>query len=181
MWGLKKSFTLIELLIVLTLTLLVCSLAIPHFIGDSRQALYHDLDKLSVIFAYMQQRALASNQEQQLFFDIKNNSYFFINNGKTTVFSLSPKIIFGYLPGSFGPPASPVSPITNPITFSIDKKGAIFVQFNPNGNIKPGSLYIIDKQKNSMGALTCSVSQVSYVRQYTYKASGRLWLPRIAR
>ena len=42
----------------------------------------------------------------------------------------------------------------------------------PNGNISPGAVYLSDHFKKVMGALTCSISQVSYIRAYLYE-SGR--------
>ncbi len=163
------------MLLVLALTLIICSIAIPSFFNRTEHALFHELEKLNIIMVYLQQRAMAIHNEQRLIFDIKNNSYFFDNGKKRVTHTLNPLIRFGFFPRAKGPPAQPTAPITSPITFNMDKENNYHILFNSNGNISSGTIYLIDKYANTMGALTCSISQVSYIRRYVYRNSEGSW------
>jgi hypothetical protein len=75
---------------------------------------------------------------------------------------------FGFIPGVSGPPSSPGKPITNPITFKDFGQGKYKVILFVDGKIQPGTVYFVDKNRNFMMALTCPISQVSFIRKYNY-------------
>lgn len=169
------AFTLIELLLVLTITLLLATLSIPSFFSSTEQEIVKELDKLEAIIVYLQQQAVATQKTHMIFFDQNQQGYLFDKNGKNVTFSFGNNICFGFLPTAYGPPGDPTAPIKQCIAFPINEKNIFFAKLFPNGKISPGSLYITDKYKKHMGALTCSVSQVSYIRKYVYQSDK--WVP----
>jgi len=170
----KKSFSLIELLVTMAIMVILVSIAIPRILPLNKYYLIHELEKLTVTFKYLQQKAIASNIAQVVTFDIKNQSYTFpAPGGMVTTYKLPNGILFGTLKNILGPPAKPTHLITDPITFKKDhKKDALPVfqaTFFTNGQISSGAAYLIDCDEKVMGAFTCAVSQVSYIRVYVYE------------
>lgn len=171
---LKKSFTLIELLVYLSLLLLIIAITIPRFSFFDKHLLTHELDKLFATFTYLQQKSIASNKRITLTLDQNSNSYSYLSqNSNVTTEQLSDQIIFGFIDGAMGPPGNPSQKIRFPINLehplnNSDRQDNPTVIFKPNGRISPCTLYLRDKTNKNMGALTCSVSQVSYIRRYLY-------------
>jgi type II secretory pathway pseudopilin PulG len=167
----QESFTLIELLLVIALVLFLSVLTIPALFDLDSYALNYELEKLAVVFGYQQQRALVTNQIQTLTLDSVAMTYTYSINNKPVVYKLSDRVRFGFIKSALGPPGDPKVPIGQAITFTSHQTKAnnFIVVLFPNGNISPGSLYITDKRERIMGALTCSVSRVSYIRRYLYQ------------
>jgi Tfp pilus assembly protein FimT len=164
-----KFFTLYEIIIVLAIITFILTISIPRTDIFRQKVIILELDKLFNIFNYLQQRAIASNNSQQLTFNIKNNSYLYLSlTNKSISYQLSYPIIFGFLEAVKGPPSTPTKLINKAITFQTKNK-TLTVTFLSNGKITPGTIYIIDKYKKLMCALTCPISQVSYIRKYIYK------------
>ncbi len=164
----KKSFSLIELLITMALVAVVMTLTIPRTTFYARFLVQAEINKLYAICAYLQQRALASNESQSLQFDLAAHTYRFATvQGNTTMQRLPVAVRFGVLPRVQGPPGKPSATIDKAATFP-EVSGMPTVSFMPNGKITVGSVYLIDSQQKCLGALTCSVSQVSYMRRYFY-------------
>ena len=168
MGDLKKSFTLIELAVVLVLFVLLCSITIPHFWNSSRYAVQAELEKIESIFSYLQQSAIATNSDQKLLLNLKNNSFSFLRRRKLVTIKLLSSIRYGFIKEALGPPGKPNKAISHPISFP-KYKDKHQVTFLPSGQISTGSLYLVGKRAKNMGALTCSVSQISYVRKYLYQ------------
>ena len=167
----KRAFSLIEILVCISILLVLASTTIPRFFDVDKALLMHELDKLFVTFSYVQQKAIASNTQQMIRFELVTNSYFYLNQAhKQVPQALANSIKFGFLKTAKGPPSTPVNFIKKPITFE-NQKTPLQVIFYPDGKITPGSLYLVDKKEKNMVALTCSISQVSYVRKYVYNKS----------
>ena len=165
----KNSHTLIELLITISLIMVLAVFTLPKTTFSTRTQVLNEINKLFAIFSYLQQRALATNSIQEFSINQEKNIYFFtINNKKECVQSLSKQIIFGVKKGIHGPPTKPIHVITKPITFP-SSHNLYKVTFTPKGKITPGTLYLSDKNYQYQGALTCPISQVSYVRRYLYE------------
>jgi len=179
---LRKSFSLIELLIFLSLILVLVTVSVPRLDFFNNYFLSHELDKLFVTFSYLQQKAIASNKKYSITFDLVDNSYSYQSGSLVTVpelvtIKLSDKVSFGFIDGVMGPPSSPTKKIEKSINLekvinNSDRKFSKEVSFWPNGRISHGTIYLVDKSHKRMGALTCSVSQVSYIRRYKYENSG---------
>jgi hypothetical protein len=118
-----------------------------------------EVDKLANVCSFLQQHAIATNSEQVLECDTKNNEYHCDNVNE----KLSQRIAFGFLPGVMGSPGSPTQSIKKAITFP----GSV-IHFYPTGIISSGTVYLVDKKKQCMYALSNAVSQVSYLRMYRY-------------
>jgi type II secretory pathway pseudopilin PulG len=170
----QVSFTLIELLLVVALMLFLSVLAIPALFDLDSYVLNNELEKLAVVLGYQQQRALVTNQIQTLTLDGVAQTYtYFVNNNKLVVYKISDRLRFGFIKTALGPPGDPKVPIDQAITFTPHptKTNNFIIVLFPNGNISAGSLYIVDKNERIMGALTCSVSRVSYIRRYLYQSN----------
>jgi len=163
----SESFSLIEILIVISLFATIAVFTFPSFSFFEKQILKSDVEKVFVIINYLQQKALASNKNQKLFINENNNKYGYENiNQKITLHSLNPKISFGFLEGSKGPPSNPQNLIQNKTTFP--KENNLYViKFEPNGQITPGTIYFINKKRNLMMAISTPISQISFIRIYT--------------
>jgi len=164
----KKAFSLIELLVVIVIFMILCSISIPLFFNRTKNQLRYEIDKLETMLTYLQQSAMARGQKITVLFDLKKNSYSFTTGNKRSDIQLSPNIKFGYLNGCLGPPSNPKKRITTPISFHT-KSAQATLKIQPNGQSTAGTIYFTDKDKKLMGALTCGVSQVSYIRKYTYR------------
>jgi hypothetical protein len=162
----KASFSLFEILLVLSLLLIVVTITAPvgNFLGNF--FLKSEVENLEVFCYYLQRLAMASGQEQVLTFDLQNHTYSCQKSKKEKIVHfLENGVRLGFIPGVFGPPAKPSKKIESPING--DKPGTQ-VKFLPNGKITSGSIYFVDRQNKNMGALTCSPSRVSYLRRYIY-------------
>ena len=169
-----KGFSLIEILIVCSLFVIIAAFTFPSFSFFERQILKSDVEKVFVIINYLQQKSLASNKNQKLFIDADNNRYGYENcNQKTSFHSLNPKISFGFLNQSKGPPSSPQNFIKNKTTFPKENNFYV-INFEPNGQITPGTIYFINKKHNCMAAISTPISQISFVRMYRLK--GNRWI-----
>ena len=170
-WKRRKSFSLVEVLISLSVIVIFSSLMIPHFLNVKRYLLINEVDKLFVTFSYLQQRAIASNQVQKMFFDFSDRSYYYFDKtGKKSVYNLADSIKFGFMKNSKGPPGQTKKArnlIRNAVTFDLRNKPPR-ASFYPDGKITPGTVYLVDKEEKMMVALTCPLGQVSYIRKYKY-------------
>ena len=162
------SFSLIELLITLALVVLLVAFTVPRTTFFARFIVQAEINKMYAICSYLQQRALAANDAQELQLDLTSNTYRFANlQGKQTTQRLHDQVRFGVLPQASGPPGKPTASLTNASTFP-EENGVPCIQFMTNGKITSGTVYFIDRSKKCLGALTCAVSQVSYMRRYIY-------------
>ena len=163
----RRAWTLFELCIVMTLICILTTLSFRIFLPNPRSIMQTQLQTLTTVFTHLQQRAIANNQDIVLTINLNENSFNYTINKMRYSYTLQTPILFGFLPGVYGPPAKPERPIAAATTFKSDKNTAM-VTFFANGEISSGALYLIDNKQTIMGALTCAVSQVSYVRNYLY-------------
>jgi len=162
----KKAFTLIELMIVICLFALLARFAMIQFSFLDATIAHIELDKLIAACLYMQQLAIATNEEKYLIFDEKKQEYYF----DTYHEKLSQRVRFDFLSETKGPPGSPVNNIEKAITFLSHR-----ICFYPTGIISSGTVYLVDVKKQSLYALSNAVSHVSFLRMYTYNGSWKLY------
>jgi len=158
-WLNKQGFTLIELIVVFALFLLLTILAQVNISFLDRMIAHTEIEKLYATCRYLQHCALASNKQQELIFDQVNNSYRYHNFTE----KLPAQIAFGFMPGTKGPPAAATKLVQNPITFSNNR-----IIFYSTGIISAGTVYLTDKAKQIMYALSNGISQISFLRIYRY-------------
>jgi hypothetical protein len=154
------------MLIVVSMVMVICSMGIPILLDQDRLMLEHELEKIEVIMHTLQQRAMLTQQPQVLLLNQAHNSFAY--DGKKP-YTLDRHLMFGVNPSVYGPPGNPTGPITQVITFPVMGDG-YGIKIFPNGNISAGTLYMCNKKRTMMGALTCTVSQVSYIRRYVYRS-----------
>ena len=156
------AFTLIELLITLSLFLFLATLTIPLPSFVTKALVKNEIEQLHTTFSFLQQKALATGVKQKLSFDLSNNRYTYKLRSKKITHKLPTKVSFGFFPNALGPPSKANRPITQASTFPNQ------ITFSPDGTITPGTIYLVDNNKKIMNALTVPVSNVSYVRKYRY-------------
>lgn len=154
-----QGFMLFELIVCLAIVVIIIGLAAGNLSFLNRHLVATETEKLYAACLYMQRLAMVTGHEQQLLFDQKTQSYVY----GATQQKLPAGVTFGFIPGIKGPPSSPFAPIRSAITFPDSK-----ISFYPNGLIQAGTVYLSDQNTTCMYALSCPVSQVSYVRRYRY-------------
>lgn len=176
--GRGKGFSLIEMIVAVSIIVLLAAIALPRIICLRDHAIISELKNIEIIIHFLQQKALASSHEQELIIDTNNQTYSYQGSfpPKKISIPLSHSLMFGVLPNIKGPPAKPDTIITSPCTFQqiSATPGLYKVTIFSNGKVSAGTIYILDKKRFLLGALTCPVSQVSWMRVYTYE-NGR-WI-----
>jgi prepilin-type N-terminal cleavage/methylation domain-containing protein len=157
-----NGFSLIELTIVIALCAIIMGLGVACGSFMYRGVIKQEAEKLALICRYLQHAAMMSNELKVLAFDLKKRCYTYDGCSVT----LSKQVDFGVLGGVKGPPADPSHEILEPISFKDGK-----IVFYPDGIIQPGAVYLIGKNEQIMYALSCPVSQISYIRIYKYDGS----------
>lgn len=155
----KKGFMLLEVAIVLALIAIGAALTIPTFRIFDRLMVKTEIDVLYLAIKSLEQKAITSGKSYDLIFNEKDNSY----TAEGLVYHLHSPAIFGIVERVVGPPSNPQKIITKAVNFP-DNKITIFA----DGVIQAGSIYITDKNKKYLYALTCPVSDISYLRRYVY-------------
>jgi hypothetical protein len=123
-----------------------------------RRAVKTELLLLQTTCRYLQQVAIATNQEQQLVFDCALQKYSY----DTSTHQLNAGVVYGFPQDLKGPPACPCKLLSKPVTFVNDT-----ITFYPTGIISAGSVYFSDAGHTCCYALSNAISQVSYIRIYT--------------
>jgi prepilin-type N-terminal cleavage/methylation domain-containing protein len=161
----KTGFTLVELSmsLVLLATLLFLTGVQGRFLNQL--LIRSELERLYSVCYYLQHYAMMSGESHQLTFDVENNRYTYCD----TTHQMPRHVQFGTEQGVKGPPSTPNAVITAPITF----KGNCIV-FHPTGILQSGTVYLTNTQKQYTYALSCGVTQVSYVRKYQYNRKWEL-------
>ena len=162
-----ESFSLFELLAVVAVIIILLTVTVSKSSFFNRFVLKNEVDKVFTIFSYLQQKAIASNNQQEIIFDLQKNSYLMNSNSKEN--KLANVVRFGFLPNSYGPPSDPTKLIQNAVSFKKYDQNKFKVIFYPDGKIESGSIYLVDKDYKYMLALTVPVSNISYIRKYEYE------------
>lgn len=155
----KSAFSLTELIISIAIIVTLTTISFTAYNYYKNQILAAEAEKLYLNIINLQNKALATNEEQNLNFNLAKNNY--TTNGKLE--TLNKNIKFGFLKNAYGPPADPVAPIKSPSTFRNNQ-----IKFDSTGNISAGTIYLIDNQQNFMNAITIGVAKKIYVRIYKF-------------
>lgn len=155
----NNGFTLIELVIVLSLVGLIAMLSFSNMSFFQRVTHRTELHKLVSVCRYLQQVAMTTGREQYLILHENRNTYSYNKHTERLPHSL----VFGFLSPTKGPPAYPRKQITQAITFHSNQ-----IVFYPTGIISAGTIYFLDESQRMMYALSNAVSNVSYFRLYSY-------------
>lgn len=161
----KIGFTLVELSISLVLLATLLFLTGVHSRFLNQLLVRSELERIYSVCYYLQHYAMMSGEEQKLIFDVEKNRYNYFGN----THQLPRHVEFGTAQGIKGPPATPEKIITQPVTFQ-----ASCITFYPSGIIQPGAIYLTSSEKRHTYALSCGVTQVSYLRKYQYNGTWEL-------
>lgn len=156
----KFGFSLIQLSIVIGILIILMTLSLGNLSSYLRSFFVRaELDKIHALFFFLQQKAIAGNQQEVLTFNVHANSY-----GNKEIFETLPQQVnFDFVPGSLGPPSKPTTSIQKAITFVNER-----VLFYPDGTFSAGTIYLTDRSRNAMYALTNAVSPICMIRKYRY-------------
>lgn len=157
----KKShgFSLFEVCVVLALVAIIASLGISHMSFFDRIMTRIELERLHATCLYVQRLAMATHEEHHVICDERTMSYRY-HGGEH---HLPKNVRFGCASGIKGSPSQDEHMVQHAITF---KHNTIIM--HPDGIISAGTIYLTDTSQKYMYALTCGVSQVSYIRKYQY-------------
>jgi len=164
----NSSFSLLEIFIVIAIVLTLVSISVSRFSFFNSFIVKNEVDRLFNAFSFLQQKAMLSNMEQKLIFDLDDNSYYYFSNDKKVFHKLCDVVRFGFLKGTYGPPSDPSKAIKHSITFKKEQQNKYVASITPDGKIDAGTVYFVDKDYKLLMALTCPISQLSYIRKYRY-------------
>ena len=80
---------------------------------------------------------------------------------------LDNELVFGVLPGTYGPPGLPQALVIDPVTF----QGHMIV-LHPSGVMNAGTLYLVNRTTKDGYALSSSVGAFGFLRRYRKRSSG---------
>ncbi len=155
-WG----FALFEVLVVIMLFSIITAFSLSFIRVTDTAYVRAELEKLRACMLYVQARACSEQKQKVLTFNLKEHSY----TADTQCTKLTPAVRFGIRKDVKGPPSDAVYTLKDSITFVEHK--AIFY---PDGTISSGAVYLTDHKHSCLYALTSGISQVPYLRRYTYK------------
>jgi prepilin-type N-terminal cleavage/methylation domain-containing protein len=155
----RAGFSLLELVVVISLIVILCSIAIGGINLFDRLIVRSELDLLYLRCKQLQQEALLTRTIKELIFDRAGNGYSFGSRHHT----FNKAVCFLGATRLQGPPSEPTHRITSAVTFVHDR-----IVFYPDGIISSGAVYLCDARQKVVYALSNAVSQVSYLRRYVY-------------
>lgn len=159
----RTGFSVLEIMIVVSLiatVLGICYFNIPNYLY-----VHIELDRIYSLCKLVQHRARVDGCTYEIIFDEKKGTI------KTPFIEdvLTDGVEFGIINNVYGPPSSPAYPLKKAITFLGSR-----VRCNADGMMQAGTIYITDKKRQCLYALTIGVSPIPYLRRYVYKHS---WVP----
>ncbi len=163
----QHGFSLIELMIALALLVFLVRLGLGAFAIYDRMVVRMELERLYMLFVYLQRRAVYEARAHTVQFDSEHQAYSRLPKIRE---HLTKGVIFGVTSGAKGPPSQPSELIHTPVTFPDQ-----CVTFYPDGTIQAGAIYLTDTRHRYGYALTCAVAQVSHIRRYML--SDKKWVP----
>lgn len=161
----NSGFSLIEILIVIALWVVALTLIGVNTTFLHKVVARNELDLLQATCAQLQQRALATQQEQELEFDIEHHRYQYAGH----MHQLPAGVQFQVLPEAKGPPSQPTRSLTSAVTFAQKT-----IVFHPDGIIQPGTVYLLDVPGSRLYGLSSWVAPVSFLRKYRYDGNWHL-------
>jgi prepilin-type N-terminal cleavage/methylation domain-containing protein len=155
-----NGFSLIEILVAIIIVTVIATIGLANFTHYRKNMVLTELMTLANTVIEAQHEAMIRNTPQTITFYPEQKKYSW--DGLTH--TLNPAVMFGIIPGVKGPPSTPTTFISNPITFKNNQLIA-----HPDGIIDPGTVYLVDSSQKFMYAITIGISQVSYLRTYRYE------------
>lgn len=155
----KKAFSLIELLCALAIILTIATLSVSSFNFISSLIMRTELMHLKQVFHAARVRARATRKPTIITINTINHSVEFDG----TRHNLPSFLRWGVLPNAKGPPSSPHTLVVSATTFPNHT-----VSCSPSGIIAAGTIYAKDTRNSVQYALTCGISNSSFIRIYRW-------------
>ena len=150
-------------MISLSLLILLLTISFPRLSFFQHYYLSQELQELHSIVSYLQHKSMATNTIQKLYIHPNNHSYSYEKNNHAVTHILNDNVKFGFMERVKGPPSSPKKAIEKSITFHKN-----IIEFYPQGTVSSGTIYLTDKNKHYLQALTCGISHISHIRTYLF-------------
>ena len=154
-----QGYFLFELMIVVALIALLMTFVLSYQGFMGRAAVRAELEQMRAACLYLQRRALQEGTQQELRIDQVRRTY--TCDGAKHKFM--GEVAFGAMPGVKGPPSAPRTEISRPITFQDER-----IIFHPNGTILPGTVYLTDRKKSCLYALSSGIGSAWDIHSYHY-------------
>lgn len=155
----QPGYLLLELVCVFALLSLIIGFAFARmdFIsaGNARQ----ELDLLYQTCLYAQRRAISSGKPCTVILDTERGQY----SCDERIRTLEEGVRFDFLPQVKGPPSAPQQPILKASTFKQNR-----ISCSSEGIIDAGTVYLTDRSRKCLYALTSGIAPYSYLRKYRY-------------
>ena len=154
-----RSFTLVELLLVVILLGLVAALAIPNFNPAFTKFQLQETGKnITYLMRYAQSRAVMTKKTHQLVFDEERSAYWLLQEREDP--DGESRQSFEMVPGRYGR------------SFQIPKEISVEVQdqpirFYPDGTIDKARIYVSNERKDYLTVST--LEQAGYVHLFDFK------------
>lgn len=160
-----SGFTLIELMVVISLCMLLCCVSVVSFRSFERSLVGAEMQLLCAACNSLQQQAIATNTIQELVLDVANHTYSCNGHEHT----LAKGVYFDVALNAYGPPSAPYKLLEKPITFKENK-----ILFYPEGMMSAGMVCFTNSSHSLLYAISSAVAHVSFLRRYSYDRSWRL-------
>ncbi len=163
----KRGFSLLELSIVIALLAFIATLSYSFIQKAAHSgALLQEVERLYAVLLFMKRKACLEGKPCCVTFDLVRNQY-----TADRTYTLSNGVVFGFIDGMLGPPASPTTPLKEAITWPQKR-----IVFYPEGLadtpcMSAGAVYLTTPCKSCVYALTSDASAVSRIRRYRYRSS----------
>lgn len=155
----KSGYSLIELSVIIALIACCATLSIALIPAFTANAVRTELDILYQTCLYLKHHAIMTGSDQLLSIDVAANRYTY---GDKT-YNLPSGVQFGTIPGTKGSPSNAQRTLEKACTFTKNK-----ITFYKDGAVDAGSIYLIDRSRKRIVALTIGVSEYAYIRRYRY-------------
>lgn len=161
----QTGFVMYELMLAITLLVFIVSLQVPLVTFWQETTAWFETMRLAQAIRSTSMYAVATGINQMITIDTDLNTY----QGPLDGHKLTENIHFQAPTEALGPPSSPYSPITKPITF-INNQIHLF----SSGIISGGSIYLKHKSAQTGYAICNGINLISRLRIYHFNQT---WNP----
>lgn len=158
----RSGYLFLECAVVIALIVFLATLAVSlNDVVDKAEVLGEGR-RIAAFLRYQWMRAQSDGRDFEVIIDEKNRQL----KANNEVLTLASNVAFGFLSKAYGPPSRPIKPLSSSSTFKDNK-----IIFYNDGSVSAGSLYIIDKKKKYLYAITIPIPDSFYIRIYAWGRS----------
>lgn len=161
----KSGFTLIELIVVISLCMLLCCVSLVSFKSFERSLVGAEMQLFCAACNSLQQQAIVTNTIQELSIDAAHHTYSCNGHGHT----LAKGVYFDIALDAYGPPSAPHKLLEKAVTFKENK-----ILFYPEGMMSAGMVCFTNSSHSLLYAISSAVAHISFLRCYSYDKGWKL-------